>query len=161
MPEADAHGLGEVTLEPHPHELESAITGEHVVVFGYDQHGVQFEVSGSTDADELNISWSKVELDADEVAAVLDGGVYEDRGEDLAGHGYTIEVRAGTRHPKGEPVWTRPDGVLAFCRVCGTDFEDVAAEHVDDVASQHILDRHRDRDPDEPIVITIDGGDDA
>lgn len=159
----DASDLGSVTLEPHPYELEKAVAGDHVVVFGYDRHDVQFEISGETDADELNLSWSKVELDEGEVADVLEGGVYSDWGEDPAGRSYTVEVRAGVRHPKGTPVWTRgdesdSDGLIGFCRVCGTNFEELPEDGYERKVSRHIWHRHDDAEPDKALVLTVHDG---
>ena len=97
-----------VTLKPHPYELAQAVTTDHVVVFGYNEDGVQFEVSGESDHDDLNIDWGDIKIDADEVGRMLaEDHVYRERCEDLAGHTYELQVRAGERHPKGTPVHTQ------------------------------------------------------
>lgn len=95
------------TLKPHPYELQSAVTGDHVVVFSdRERDGLQMEVSGETEHDELDIDWTNIELDPEDVEEILDGETYVERCEDLAGKPYEIHVRGGERHPKGNPVHT-------------------------------------------------------
>lgn len=103
-----SHEMGHAKLQPHPAELESAITGDHVVVFGYGPDtNYQFEVSGETDADELNIDWTTIDLEPEQVEAILDEIVtYTEQCEDLAGKEYELQVRGGHRHPKGTPIHT-------------------------------------------------------
>lgn len=92
------------TLQPHPHELQKAVTTDHVAVFGGED--TQMEVSGESEFDDLNIDWSKIELDADDVEAILNGERYVERCEDLAGRRYKIYVSGGEKHPKGTPIHT-------------------------------------------------------
>lgn len=96
----------QITLRPHAHELERAVVSDHVAVFG-DREGHQFEVSGETGHEDVEIDRTNVELDADDVAQILDGGTYTEQCEDPAGRTYTLHVRGGERHPKGTPVHTR------------------------------------------------------
>lgn len=103
-----SYEMGHAKLQPHPSELASAITGDHVVVFAYGpDENYQFEVSGETDADELNIEWTKILLEPTQVNEVLDEIVtYTEQCEDLAGKEYELQVRGGHRHPKGTPIHT-------------------------------------------------------
>lgn len=92
-----------LTLRPHPYELSQAVLTDHVMVFGM-RDGTQFEVSGETDADELDIDWGVIELPAETVERVLDGGVYTEKCEDNEGRTYEIHVAGGDRDPKGTPI---------------------------------------------------------
>lgn len=100
--------MGGAKLQPNPTLLESAITSDHVEVFRYGpDDNYQFEVSGATDADELDIDWTKIELSPEDVDRVLDDGeTYTEQCEDLAGKPYELRVNGGHRHPKGEPIHT-------------------------------------------------------
>lgn len=96
-----------VKLEPHPSDLTSAIASTHVVVFQYHDEGVQFEISGETEHTSLDIDWTTIKIDADEVERMLeDGHVYREQCETMAGKTYELQVRAGELHPKGTPVHT-------------------------------------------------------
>lgn len=102
-----------VTLTPHPRELTSAIEGDHVVVFMWTQGGsaYQFELSGDVDEDDidgdLDLDWRTIEMVGDVAAPLVnDIGVHSIDAEDQDGREFTIEVRAGARHPKGTPIHT-------------------------------------------------------
>lgn len=95
-----------ITLRPHPYELERSITGDHVVVFSFYEDDVQFEVSGETEHDSLDIDWTNIELDAEDVAELLDGEPWIERCEDPAGRTYKLYVRGGDPDRKGRPIHT-------------------------------------------------------
>lgn len=97
-----------ITLRPHPYEMKRSIVADHVVVFG-DRDGHQFEVSGETDADDLEVDWTRIELDADDVESILDGETYVEKCEDPAGRLYDLHVRGGERDPKGTPIHTEAE----------------------------------------------------
>lgn len=97
-----------ITLRPHPYEMKRSIVADHVVVFD-DRNGHQFEVSGRTDADDIEVDWSNIELEAEEVEDILGGETYIEKCEDPAGRLYELQVNGGERHPKGTPVHTGVD----------------------------------------------------
>lgn len=103
--------IGSARLQPNPTLLESAITGDHVEVFRYGpDDNYQFEVSGETNVEELNIDWTKIELSPEEVDAILDDGeTYTEGRRDVFGTHYELRVNGGHRHPKGEPIHTEND----------------------------------------------------
>lgn len=107
MSEAEQYDPGRVTLQTHPSLLESAVVNDHVETWGFGDGDWQFEVTGETDADELEIEWTKIEINPEKAAAILhDGEQYVERCEDLQGREYKLIVNGGERDPKGSPIHT-------------------------------------------------------
>lgn len=98
-----------ITLTPNPSELASAITGDHVVVFGRGFEGYQFEVSGWTDADAVSPAWETIELTSAQAETVLEGGTFYTTLQDEDDVDYHVAINGGERHPKGTPVHTEAD----------------------------------------------------